>query len=319
MKFKSEFKTLQYIIDKSKHILLFAHDNPDGDAIGSNFAMKYFLEGLGKKAEVGCFSKLPEYLSNIVNPQELLPAEKLDLKSYDAVIACDSVEHGFDKIRDEISSETVIVLIDHHPDISSKGDLNIIDPNYSSAAEIIFDFFEYSHASFTPYIASLLLTGILGDTGNLQHTNTTVKVMSTVAELIRRGASIPKIINTTFANKKISTLKLWGKALSKAQINPKNKMIATVITEKDLKECQAKSEDIGEIASVLNTVPGTSFSLVLTQKDKETIKGSLRSEDYKNVDVSSIAHQMGGGGHKLASGFTIKGRIVEKNGKWKIV
>ncbi len=319
MKFQSEFKTLQYVIKKASHILLFAHDDPDGDAIGSNFALKYYLEGLNKKADVACFTPLPNYLQKTIKPKELLPADKIDFNQYEAVIACDSVERGFNRIKNKLPQNTVTVIIDHHPDISIQEDINIVDASYSSACEIVFDFLTFVHAPITPQIASLILTGILGDTGNLQHTNTTAKVMSAVAELIRRGASLPKIINSTFANKKISTLKLWGRAFDKAQINPKNKMITTVITQADLKECKAKAEDIGEIASILNTIPGTRFSLVLTQKDDFTIKGSLRSEEYKGIDVSAIAHKLGGGGHKLASGFTIKGRILEKNNQWKII
>ncbi len=73
------------------------------------------------------------------------------------------------------------------------------------------------------------------------------------------------------------------------------------------------------MASILNTVPGTKFSLVLSQRDENTVKGSLRSEEYKGVDVSEIAHKFGGGGHKLASGFELRGKIIETEDGWEIV
>jgi bifunctional oligoribonuclease and PAP phosphatase NrnA len=66
-------------------------------------------------------------------------------------------------------------------------------------------------------------------------------------------------------------------------------------------------------------VPGTKFSLVLSERDKGIIKGSLRSEEYKGVDVSQIAHLFGGGGHKLASGFEVKGKIIETPTGWEII
>jgi phosphoesterase RecJ-like protein len=136
---------------------------------------------------------------------------------------------------------------------------------------------------------------------------------------MKKGAPISRIVDMVFTNKKISTLKLWGKAFEKAKINPQNGMIATVLTEEDISNCEASTEDIAQVASILNTVPGTKFSLILSQREGDNIKGSLRSEEYKGVDVSEIAHKFGGGGHKLASGFEIEGKIVETENGWKII
>ncbi|HBI17518.1 MAG TPA: hypothetical protein DDY52_05250 [Candidatus Moranbacteria bacterium] len=318
MKFKKEFNTLKYIIEKSDKILLFAHSRPDSDTIGSNLALYYYLKEIGKDVEVACFDQMPEYIKIFIY-HDLQHPDKINLEGFDSVIALDSVERGFEKIRDRFSENQVIVLIDHHPDVKSEGDLNIVDASYSSVSEIVFDFFEFHNLKINSKIATLLLMGILGDTGNLQHSNTTPKVMHTVAKLLNRGASVAKISKMIFSSNRFSTLKLWGRALEKAKINPENKMISTVITKKDLEECQATYEDIAEIASILNTVPDTNFSLVLSERDGGIIKGSLRSEKYKGMDVSEVAHKFGGGGHKLASGFEIKGKIVEDKEGWKIV
>ncbi|NCA94054.1 MAG: bifunctional oligoribonuclease/PAP phosphatase NrnA [Sphingobacteriia bacterium] len=318
MKFKKEFNTLKYIIKNSQRILLFAHSRPDNDTIGSTMAFYYYLFDLGKSVEVTCFDPMPEYLK-VFAPYELRHPDKIDLESFDSVIAMDSVERGFEKVREKFSKKQVVALIDHHPDVKENGDLNIIDPAISSVSEIIFDYFDFHQIKIGSRIATLLLAGILGDTGNLQHANTTPKVMHSVAKLLNRGASVSKISKMIFSNNRFSTLKLWGRALEKAKINSENKMIATVITKKDLDECEASYEDTAEIASILNTVPETSFSLVLSERDGGVIKGSLRSEKYKGVDVSEVAHQFGGGGHKLASGFEIKGKIVEEDNGWKII
>ncbi|EKE15588.1 MAG: hypothetical protein ACD_11C00127G0001, partial [uncultured bacterium] len=205
------------------------------------------------------------------------------------------------------------------PDITIKADVRIINPKKSSVCEIIYDFFIFSKIDINRKMATYLMLGILSDTGNFQHSNTTTKVMEIASELMKKGASFSKIIESTFSNKKMSTLKLWSIAFEKAKINPKNGMIITVLTEQDIEQCDASTEDIGQVASILNTVPGTRFSLILSEREGGTIKGSLRSEEYKGVDVSEIAHKFGGGGHKLASGFTVKGKIVETETGWKIV
>ncbi len=316
--FNSEFKTLNYIIKKSDKLLLVPHTRPDGDAIGSVSALKEYLQQLGKTADIACFDPLPEYFKNLI-PFEFNYPDHLNLKSYDTIIASDSVERGFDKIKPELSENQITVLIDHHPDITIPGDVRIIDPSASSACEIIYDYLEFNQAKINGRVATFLLLGISSDTGNFQHSNTTVRVMEIASNLMKKGASLNKITHAGFANKKISTLKLWGKAFEKAKINPKNNMIVTVITQKDIEQCNASMEDVSQVSSILDTVPGAKFSLVLSQYNEKTIKGSLRSEEYKGVNVSEIAHRLGGGGHKLASGFEIRGKIVETGKGWKVV
>lgn len=316
-KFISEFTTLNYIIKKSFKILLVAHNGPDSDTTGSTLALKEYLENKGKIADVICFDPFPDYLKNLL-PEKFKHPDHLNLQSYEAIIACDSVERGFDKIKKNLSEKQVVVLIDHHPDIVTKGDVNIIDAAYSSVCEIIYDFFEFNKTEITKNVATCLLAGILGDTGNFKHANTSARVLEIASLLMKKGAHLQKIIDTTFANKKISTLKLWGIAFEKAKINAKNGMIMTVLTQNDIKQCNASTDDVAQVSSILSTVPGVKFSLVLSEREDGTIRGSLRSEEYKNTDVSEIAHRFGGGGHKLASGFEIKGKIMETENGWKI-
>ncbi|EKD58856.1 MAG: hypothetical protein ACD_56C00037G0001 [uncultured bacterium] len=316
--FDQEFNTLSYVIAKSKNILLFAHSGPDGDTAGSVLAFKDYLTSIGKKAVIGCVDPIPTFLENLTEEEFVLP-QNLDLSIFDAAIGCDSVERGFQKIITELPEKTVTAIIDHHPDITIKADIVIIDSKCSSTCEIIYEYFASQQITISKNIATYLMIGILSDTGNFQHANTSSRVMEISSDLMKRGASVSKIIEATFANKKLSTLKLWGKAFEKAKINPINGLITTVLTQADIEECKASTEDIGQVASILNTVPGTKFSLVLSERDNGIIKGSLRSEEYKGVDVSEIAHQFGGGGHRLASGFEVQGKIIETETGWEIV
>ncbi|MFA6383636.1 MAG: bifunctional oligoribonuclease/PAP phosphatase NrnA [Parcubacteria group bacterium] len=317
-KFAKEFNTLNYVIKESDKILLFAHSRPDGDAVGSNLALKEYIKNLGKAADVACYDPFPEYLRALTDEKFIHP-DNLELEKYNLIIACDSVERGFQKLVTRFKDNQVIALLDHHPDIALKKDINVIDAGYSSVCEIVYDFLTFNKIEITRPMANLLMLGILGDTGSFQHSNTTPKVMEIASNLLKHGANISKIIETAYANKDISTLKLWGKAFEKAKINPENGMIISVLTQKDLDECRAGSEDIAQVASILNTVPGTKFSLILSERGDGIVKGSLRSEEYKGVDVSKIAAGFGGGGHKLASGFEIKGKIQETKEGWEII
>lgn len=318
MDFISEYKQLQYVIGNSQKILLFAHSSPDGDTVGANLALKEYAKNLGKTADITCFDPFPAYLSGIAPATFDFP-DHLDLKSYDAVIACDSVERGFEKLIPSLDEKQVVVIIDHHPDITLRGDISIIDPRFSSVCEIIYCFLSKIDAKITRNIATYLMIGILGDTGNFQHANTSARIMEIASNLMKKGAPIAKIIDAVFTNKKLSTLKLWGRAFEKSKINLQNGMIITVLTRQDITDCNATIEDIAQVSSILNTVPGTKFSLVLSEREDGKIKGSLRSEEYKGVDVSAIAHLFGGGGHKLASGFEVNGKISETPEGWEVV
>jgi phosphoesterase RecJ-like protein len=317
-KFRQEFHTLNYVINESENILLFAHSRPDGDTSGAVLALKEYIKNLGKNVDIACPDPYPDFLKALAEDQFEFP-DHLDLERYDLVIACDSVERGFEKIKAKLKENQVIALLDHHPDITLRGDINIVDAAYSAVCETVYDFFNFNQIKINRKMATFLMLGIVDDTGMFKHSNTTAKVMEIASDLMKKGAPIPKIVGATFVNKDISTLKLWGRAFEKAKINQENGMIISVLTKKDLEECEAGTEDIAQVAGILNTVPGTRFSLILSERDSGVIKGSLRSEEYKGVDVSEIAARFGGGGHKLASGFEVRGKIVETENGWEII
>lgn len=317
-KFAQEFHTLDYAIRNADRILLFAHTRPDGDTAGSVLALREHILSLGKSADIACFDPLPDYLAPFSSVIFIAP-EKLELEKYKLIIAADSVERGFEKIFDRIDHDNqVVAIIDHHPDITLEGDITIVDPTYSSVCEMVYEFFSANHLPIDRETATFLMLGIVTDTGVLQHSNTTSHVLGIISDLMKKGAPMSKIINATFNNKKISTLKLWGRAFERARINQESGMISSVLTQQDIDEFGATTEDIAQVATILNTVPGTKFSLVLSERGDGIIKGSLRSEKYKGVNVSKLAAQFGGGGHELASGFELKGRIVETEEGWKI-
>ena len=308
--FEKEFRTIDYIISKSERILLVAHSRPDPDAVGSNTALAEYIRLRGKHADVACLDPFPDTLLALAK-EEFFHPDQLDLASYDAVMACDSVDRGFDTIVNRFSEDQAIVLIDHHPDISVRGDVIVIDTAYSSSSELVYLFLRSVDANISKPMATKLLMGIIFDTGGFQHGSMSPRVMDIASDLMKRGAPLTKISQTIFAHQNISALKLWGKAFEKAKLNPENGMLVTAVTKKDAEECQASIEDIYQVASILSAVPDAKFAMVLSERDGGIVRASLRSMEQHGVDVSAIAAQFGGGGHRLASGFEIPGSIVE--------
>lgn len=316
--FQVEFRTLRYVVRRAQTFLLIAHAHPDGDTIGATVALGEYLRTEGKHVSIACPNQIPERIGSFLG-EDFLSLKDVKIDDFEVLIGCDSVDRGFGDVWSHAKDGQVTVAFDHHPDTLVEADITIIDDKKSSTCELIYEFLEEADAGITPHMATALLIGLVFDTGNFQHSSTTPRVMEIASMLMKRGGSLQKAVDIVFANKKVSALKLWGRAFLKAKIYEESGMIVSALTQEDLEACSAKPEDVYQVVSVLNTVPGTRFSLVIFQRDESTIKGHLRSEEYKGVDVLQIAGRFGGGGHRLASGFEIPGRIVETDFGWKIV
>jgi bifunctional oligoribonuclease and PAP phosphatase NrnA len=316
-----KFEELNNTLRESKNPLLVVHPQPDADALGAAFCLADFIK---KK-----FKKTADIFS-IDNPGKtqtaLFPANeiknKIRLNKYDLLAFIDRgdifYKLGFDKKIENFSPKPKIANIDHHFHTFIPKALNILDTNCSATAEIVFRFLDYIDFEVDQKNAQYLLNGIYSDTGGFRHNNTSARSLEIAAALLRKGARLEKINRALFANKSIKTLKLWSIALERARINPKTGMVVSFITKEDLKKHGASESEISGISEILNTITESNFSLVLSEREKNKIKASLRSEEYKGIDVSEIAREFKGGGHKLASGFEIKGRLIQVGDSWII-
>ncbi len=316
--YSSEFKTLEYVIAQAKNILLVAHTRPDPDTVGSNSALQEHLVALGKNVTIACYDPFPEVLLPL-GKKEFVHPDSLNLEQFDAVLALDSVDRGFHLFRDKLHDDQVVVLMDHHPDIELHGDVVIIDKDYSSTSELLYLYLKQTGARITKPMATYMLAGLVFDTGGFKHSKVSPQVMEMASTLMQKGAPLEKISQIIFAHQNIGALRLWGRAIEKARLYSTNGMLVTAVTREEIEQCQASREDIYQLTSILSTIPDAKFALVLSERDEYTVRGSLRSMDHHGVDVSSIAHQFGGGGHHLASGFEVPGRLVETGAGFAIL
>ena len=315
------------LIKASKNILILTHKNPDGDAVGSVLGLGMALDELNKNNDIILKDKIPKVLEFLPGREKIKYAEDLagnliesDLENcnYDLVILADCAElerTGIEEINKIVESAKNLLIIDHHPEreIASENFniAKIVNPKSSSAAEMLFELFTEMEIKINKNIAQCLLTGIFTDTGGFQHSNVSPRTLEVAAELMKKGPRINKIAQNIFNSKSIPAIKIWGRALARIETDSENGMSASYIDKDDLKECGASYGDLSGIANIINTISDSKFSLLLTEYEDQKIRGSLRSEEYKGVDVSKIAHDFGGGGHRLASGFELKGTVKE--------
>jgi phosphoesterase RecJ-like protein len=118
-----------------------------------------------------------------------------------------------------------------------------------------------------------------------------------------------------FRTTPVKTLKVWGRILENTRVN-EDGVTVSVITGNDLEELNASADDASGIVDMLNSVPGSKYTVLLHEDKNGKVKGSFRTQSDE-VDVANIAEQFGGGGHRKAAGFTMPGRIKQEI-HWKI-
>lgn len=305
------------LINNANAILLVSHRRPDADTLGCAAAMHLGLKSIGKCTTLACIDEIPQRLQFIPETDKFV--KEFNLSDFDLIIALDSGAHhmtGFNEIYPEFLSKIIpIINIDHHASNEGFGTVNIVDAKSSSTTMIIWKLFNKMSLQITPDIAFALMVGIYGDTGAFMHSNTTQEAFEIAAQLAKTDINIPEITKALFKNSTFSQLRLWGYILENLQKNDK-KVLTSVLTENDFKTINAHVSDTGGIIDLINTVPDTAFSLLVAE-DEGLVKGSLRTQS-DNVNVSDIAGQFGGGGHRKAAGFRLHGRL-EKQTVWKIV
>ena len=166
-------------------------------------------------------------------------------------------------------------------------------------------------------MASCVLTGILTDTGNFLYPSTSPETVNIASEMLVRGAKLSQIMENTWRNKSIASMKTWGKAMSRLKINPQYNFGFTVLKSEDV-PAEVTEEELEGMSGFLSNLNAVKAVMLLRELPDGRIKGSLRTSK-PDIDVSKLARALGGGGHAKAAGFTVEGELKKTEKGWKIV
>lgn len=315
---KAEYRTIAEKLRVAKRVLIGTHQHPDGDALGSTLALMQALSIQGKEVTAYIPDEAPDFFAFLPGFRELT-TQKPNVTDFDCVVLLDYTQLYRTNLEAEAKAHSNTICIDHHYDNKQEAKINLIVPQAAATAQILFDFFESENIPITKEVATCLLTGIFTDTGSFMHDSTTPEILEMAARLMGKGARLSHIAHETYQRKGLPGLRIWGRALSRILVNETTGVAVGIVTYQDLQECHATLDDLSGVVNMLNALPNTKYAMLLTEFEPGKIKGSLRSEPHKNTDVSLIAKTLGGGGHKLASGFEVNGHLVQKDGMWRIV
>jgi phosphoesterase RecJ-like protein len=305
-------------IRRANRVLLIAHKKPDGDTLGASSSVLNWLLREGKDVRIFCADLPAPNFRYIDNVHHYTTDPNIFDLPYDAVIVFDSGDLAYCGVADHIPrlpAGYTLINIDHHVTNVRFGHINLVNTDASSTAEIVHGFFEDNNIFIDPPMATSLLTGLITDTLNFSNAATNPRAVDAASKLLGYGARLNDIQKFILNDKTIPALRIWGLLLSRLRYNATYDVVNTYLLEKDT--TGIPGEVIEGAANFLNAVTGnTDTIMVIREIPGGMIKGSLRSV---RRDISKVAKLLGGGGHKKAAGFTIKGKIEETANGPKII
>jgi phosphoesterase RecJ-like protein len=292
---------------RAQKLIAVTHENPDGDALGSLVAMTHVLRALGKDCQPFIDRRelpLPrEY--GFLDTDGLLNEPPDDLGERTVVfLDCGNLERNPGKAFRHPGMRTV--NIDHHHDNKMFGTVNLVDPDASCTAEIVWDLMDPLGVTPTLAIAEALYVALITDTGRFMYENTSVRAHLMAADLIEAGVEPHTIYRRVYEDVPFGKLALLARGLSKITRYDSGRLTVTELSAEDFAASDAAESYSEGLIDHLRAVEGTAVAALVrdrvgTGRDGER-KVSLRSGDER-IDVSRIARIQGGGGHPQAAGF----------------
>lgn len=297
--------TILDAINNARTIIICGHVRPDGDCLGSAFALREYCINLGKTADVCSPSPMPE------SYEFMRESDKFNVvtrKSYDLFIAVDcATRDRIGRMEGFFRSAADTVCIDHHEGNEGFASVNLVKSHASSTCEIIFDLLEPT-GRITKEIADYLYTGLSTDTGHFMHSNTDTKVMYTAYRLACFGADCHGIATNLYRRRSRSKTMLIAKSIEAMRFYADGKICIIPMTNELLEECGISSNDTEGIIDYAVSVNGVEIGVSLCEEKDNEYKVSFRS---RGRHVNDIAAVFGGGGHIYAAGCRICGHTED--------
>jgi len=283
-------------IESAHSITILSHLNPDADTLGTALGIYALLsKDKSKKVEVvNASTALPLYLDFLPNFKKI----KHHMDYTDSLILscdCGSVDRlGFDlEGRD-------IINIDHHQSNTGYGSINVVIVEYASASQVAFALFKELYVVEAD-AATCFYAALLSDTRYFTTTSVNEEVFKTAKSLVKEGALPDEIAYHFTQRRSLSSVRLLEKALASLSLYHEAKIATLMVTKQEIAATGATIPDMEGIVDYGRSLATVEISLFAMELD-DGIRISLRSE---KVDVSKVAMAFGGGGHKVASGFTL--------------
>lgn len=295
-------QSIHTMLQVASQPLIAAHIRPDGDAIASLIGIGFALNNAGKQCQLVLVDGVPSKYKFLDGSQ--LISKKVQ-PGYDLVIALDCSDQK--RMGESFSGLAVDINIDHHITNENYAKANLVLPEEAATSAILAQYLPKWGFPLTPEISEALLMGILTDTIGFRTSNVSPQTLRVSAELMENGGNLTELYEKALVAQSFPASVLWGLALSR--LKKEGKLAWTSITLQDRKEAGYSGKDDADLTNLLSTIEDIDVVVLFNEQNKCKIKISWRSD--AGIDVSTIAHRFGGGGHPPASGVEISGNLEE--------
>ncbi len=304
MKMKSEIerqvKECAAFLRAHDHYCLVCHVNPDGDALGSAYALAGILQKLGKSCQVACCGTgiaAYDFLREGLQPWG---------EQVDAVVAVDTASvQQWGAVWERFGR--CDYAIDHHVSHEDYSPGLLLDPDAAATAVLIAALADALGVQPDVQIANAIFTGVTTDTGCFKYSNTNIEAHETAIAMMRCGAETVRINQLMFETHSRPEMEMWRRILDDIEYHFDGRVACVAVTLQMRRESGYYEEDLGELASIPRQIEGVVCGLTIKQKDEETYKISIRTNAA--MDAQELARKFDGGGHLRAAGCTIYGSL----------
>ncbi len=302
-------KKIAKTLKKAKHIAIFTHINPDGDALGSSFAMKYTLEAIGKRVTIYLEKPMPEKF-NFLGTDYKTVDENVD-SFIDCALVLDCGEFSrLGQCEKLCRNIPVLVCVDHHKTGDNFGDFYYNEPNAAATAQIVYKLATKIVKKLPQKANEAIYTGMSTDTGHFKFSNVSAETFTIAAKVLASGIDHRKITTILYDTVKYEKMIFLGEATKRVRFYKDGRVAVLECYGDFLEKFGLTYDDVEELPNIPLNLEGVEVAIAVKDRDENSRRVSFRTKDV--IDVSEIAKAFGGGGHKAAAACIISGNIEEE-------
>jgi phosphoesterase RecJ-like protein len=291
-------------IRSRQRFVLSSHSRPDGDSIGSQLAMAYALQALGKDVTIVNKDAAPGPIMQFPGVDGIRLANEVTGEFEAAIIMeCSDLARtgvgGLDR--------WFVINIDHHPGNTGFGDINWFDSSASACGEMVFDLVSALGVRMSPEIATHVYLAILTDTGSFHYSGISPRTFDICRQTLEAGVDPVRVARMVYDSNHMGRLKLFGSVLSAMQIDRSGRIAIVYVDHAMARAAGGSYEDTEGLVNLPLTVKEVEAVVFFKQEKDDEYRVSLRSKG--EIDIGAVAKEFGGGGHKNAAGCTVRGPI----------
>jgi len=305
---RGDLSAICRVLREKDRFLVACHENPEGDAIGSELALALALRRMGKTATVLNADPVPANLLFLPGADTVVFDE--DGSKYDVavVVDCGSPERT-GRVGRELRKCPLLVNIDHHRTNGDLGELALVDPAAAATGLLIHRVLSAMGYEIGLDVATNIYVAVLTDTGSFHYGSSSPEAFEVAGEMVRRGVDPWAVAEQVYETQSAHRLRLLGRVLDSLDVSADGRVACITTMREDLRKFASGKDALEGFINYPRSIVGVEVAVSLREEEGGIFRVSFRSKG--RVDVSAVAARFGGGGHRNAAGCTVPGTLAD--------